>query len=511
MPLDHPDAGEFLAQRVQVERELGMRSFYDFYRMAWPWMDPEPYHEGRHIRVITYHLQRAARREVQSLLICIPPRHSKSLLSSVAFPAWVWTWWPSAKFISCSYDQTLATRDSLASRRLVESPWYQARWPEVQFRSDQNQKTYYETTAGGLRYTGSPGSGVTGHGSDFNTFDDPHDITRGESEAQRTRARTFWFETMSGRFNAPERGVSIVIQQRVHANDVAGECIRRGYYHVVLPARFEAKHPQRHQYDWRTREGEPLWPERFTEKTLDTLWMRLGGPSSYAVAGQQQQRPQPREGGLFKRHWFKVIDAIPAGTIWVRAWDFAGTEAQPGEDPDWTVGAKVGFHPPSKTYIIGNIVRDRLDPGGVERLVQNTAQLDGRDVAIFLPQDPGSAGKHVVKYQVSNLAGYTVKSAPMTGSKTVRAMPLATQAAVGNVAIYRGDWLEDLLEEMTAFPSGRHDDQVDAVACGFNLFLDSTTGLLDWFAQQAQNVQEAQRSLRAAMGLPTDDNSRSLR
>jgi hypothetical protein len=107
------------------------------------------------------------------LLICIPPRYSKSLLASVAFPAWVWTWWPSAKFISCSYDQKLATRDSLGTRRLIEHPWYRERWPEVRLERDQHQKMWYQTTAGGVRYVGSPSTGVTGHGADFAEFDDP--------------------------------------------------------------------------------------------------------------------------------------------------------------------------------------------------------------------------------------------------------------------------------------------------------------------------------------------------
>ncbi len=501
MLFDDAETAEFVSQQGSVERELGRRSFIDFYRMAWPIMDPEPFIDGRHIRVICYHLQRAARRDIQQLVITIPPRYSKSLMCSVAFPAWVWTWWPSAKFISASYGQQLATRDALASRRLIESPWYQERWPEVRFMSDQNMKTHYQTTAGGVRFVGSPGAGVTGHGSDFNIFDDPHDITASESDLNRDEARRFWFETMSGRFNNPMRGVSLVIQQRVNTKDVAGECIRRGYYHVVLPARFERDHPQRHEFDWRTREGEPLWPEKFDETVLTRLWSTLGGADGFAVAGQQQQRPQPREGGLFKRHWFKLMEGLPSGVIWVRAWDLASTEQTGSEDPDWTVGVKIGFHPPTKRYIVGNVVRDRLDPGGVDQMILNTATLDGRNVVIFLPQDPGAAGKSDVHAKVKNLPGYVVKTSPMTGSKATRATPLASQASVGNVWLYRADWNEDFLAEVCSFPTGSHDDQLDAVACGFNLFIDSTGGLLEFFAAQAGDIAEASAALRQSMGI----------
>lgn len=510
MPLDL-DTTEFLSRQVAVERELGQRSFADFYRLAWPIMDPEPFIDGRHIRVICYYMQLAARRDIQQLVICIPPRHSKSLIASVAFPAWVWTWWPSAKFITSSYGQQLATRDALAARRLIESPWYQERWPEVSFHKDQNQKTHFQTTAGGVRFVGSPGTGVTGHGADFALFDDPHDITKSESDPDRDRARIFWFETMSGRFNNPARGVSIVIQQRVHDRDVAGECIRRGYHSVILPARFEANHPQRNAHDWRTVEGEPLWPQKFSEPVLKMLWSNLGGADGYAVAGQQQQRPQPREGGLFKRHWFKVVEAIPTGIIWVRAWDLASTEKMGSADPDWTAGVKFGYHAASKRYFIGNVIRDRLGPTGVRTMIKNTAALDGREVAIFLPQDPGQAGKVQITDYIQELAGYTVKFNTMTGSKTDRAAPLASQAGAGNVYLYRADWNEDFLAEIGAFPTGGHDDQVDAAACGFAMFVNAENGLFDFVKQQAERLREQDAEMRRMMGIEQYQDYQPLR
>lgn len=496
------DADEFLAKRIQVEAELGQRSFIDFYKMAWPYMDPEPFTDGNHIRIICHHLQLAARREIQQLVICIPPRYSKSLMCSVAFPAWIWTWWPSAKFITSSYAQPLATRDALATRRLVESPWYRERWPEVRFHADQRLKTHYQTTAGGVRFVGSPGTGVTGHGSDFNLFDDPHDITKAESEAEREMARIFWFETMNGRFNDPKRGVSIVIQQRTHMNDVAGECIRRGYTSVVLPARFELLHPQLNKYDWRTIEGEPLWPGKFNDDVLKQLWRNMG--SDYAIAGQQQQRPQPREGGLFKRHWFRIVEAIPEGIAWVRAWDLASSEKLGSSDPDWTAGCKLGYHAASNTYFLGNMVRDRLDPGGMLRMVQRTAEQDGKQVPIFLPQDPGQAGKVEIQFLTGQLGGYVVRSSPVTGSKVDRASPVATQSEVGNVALYRAGWNEDFLTELTEFPTGMHDDQVDAFSAAFAMFVDTTVGLYDWTKAHAERMRRESAELRAAMGLPPE-------
>lgn len=495
MPFD-ATAEEFLEQRVEVERKLGRDSLIDFYKMAWPFMDPEPFVDGKHIRVITYFLQLAAKRDIRQLVIAIPPRYSKSLMCSVAFPAWVWTWWPSAKFITCSYDQKLASRDSLATRRLVESRWYQERWPEVRFERDQHQKMWYQTTAGGVRYVGSPTSGVTGHGSDFNIFDDPHNIVQGESDADREKASIFWFESMSSRFNDPSRGISLVIQQRVHTKDVAGECIRRGYRTVILPARFELDHPQRNPYDWRREPGEPLWPDKFDDETLNGLWISL---RDYAVAGQQQQRPTSREGGLFKREWFEIVPVLPGGIVWVRGWDFAGTKKTMKNDPDYTVGCKIGLHVATGVIYIAHISRGQEDPAGVQAMVKNMASQDGYDVKIFIPQDPAQAGKAQVNdYVTKVLPGYPVHSDLMKENKLDRADPFAAQAKVGNVKLYKADWNEDFLEELTSFPNGAHDDQVDAAASGYTLLFQGNTGLLDFARQEAARRQQAEEEARQA-------------
>jgi predicted phage terminase large subunit-like protein len=483
MPFDANATEAFLSKRVEAERELGRRSFYDFYQMSWPIIDAAQFVPGKHIRVISYHLQLAARREIRKLLICIPPRYSKSLLCSVAFPAWVWTWWPSAKFITCSFDQRLAGRDSLATRRLVEHPWYRARWPEVRLQRDQNQKMFYQTTAGGQRFVGSPQTGVTGHGADFAEFDDPHDVVNAESEADRIRAISFWFESMSSRFNDPEQGVSIVVGQRVNQSDVQGECIRRGYHHVILPARYEPDHPERHGYDWRKTPGEPLWPEKFTDGVLEGLWETL---RDYAVAGQQQQRPTAREGGLFKREWFEIVDTMPDEITWARGWDWAGTEKSIKADPDWSVGVKLGKHNATNVIYIASVVRFRADPGGVQQRVKAVAQQDGPATKVAIPQDPAQAGKFQAQQYVTQvLPGYPVTAIPQSATKMDRADPFAAQCKMGNVKIYRANWNDMFLDELTSFPAGSHDDQVDAVALGYMLLMDNTTGILDFMRQSA--------------------------
>lgn len=185
---------------------------------------------------------------------------------------------------------------------------------------------------------------------------------------------------------------------------------------------------------------------------------------------------RPAAGAYFKRRWFKYVNAIPAGTNWVRSWDFAATT-----DGDWTVGTLIG-ECPDKTFIIGDVRRLRGVPGDVEREVRVTAELDGRSVPVRIPQDPGQAGKAQVVAYAKLLSGFDIAGIVQTGDKVVRAAPLSAQVSVGNVAIYIGKpgeprhaWVEPLLEELEAFPEGDHDDQVDATAQGFNAMANGSS------------------------------------
>lgn len=167
------------AARCRLEAELGARSFKRFVRMAWPYFDPAHLMWNWHADLICDEMERAVRREVRDLVISIPPRCMKSSIVGVALNAWVWTWAPQLKFITAAYEMRLATRDAERTRDLVKTPWYQARWgPLAPWRPpsnpggtaislNQDNKTFYETTAKGYRFVTTPGANVTGWGSDI--------------------------------------------------------------------------------------------------------------------------------------------------------------------------------------------------------------------------------------------------------------------------------------------------------------------------------------------------------
>jgi predicted phage terminase large subunit-like protein len=175
-----------------------------------------------------------------------------------------------------------------------------------------------------------------------------------------------------------------------------------------------------------------------------------------------------QEGGLFKREWFQIVEpaAVPAGLQWVRYWDLAATEPEPGKDPDWTAGAKIAAHH-GQTWI-ADIRATRARPQGVEALIRQTALLDGHEVPIWIEQEPGSSGVNTIDhYQRTVLPGFTVRGNRATGSKVSRAAPVSSAAEAGNVFLVRGPWVGDFLDEAEAFPGGPHDDRVDAVSGAF--------------------------------------------
>jgi predicted phage terminase large subunit-like protein len=279
----------------------------------------------------------------------------------------------------------------------------------------------------------------------------------------------------------------IVIMQRVHERDLSGHILTNemGWTHLCLPAVHEPKHPHPMRTSvirkstgtvWNDprKEGEALWPERFSLEALQRI-AKDGGLSSHMAAGQLQQRPTAREGGLFRREWFtNPVKFAPESLQLVRAWDFASS-VQLTNDPDWTVGLLMGRNDATDLIYIIDVIRARLSPGQREQRVKSTAILDGDDVRIRIPQDPGGAGKFEAHHFAGLLQGYSVSIEPEQGTKERRADPFASQCEQGMVKLVEGQWNRAFTEELCAFPNGAHDDQVDAASAAFRALMRRIT------------------------------------
>lgn len=180
-------------------------------------------------------------------------------------------------------------------------------------------------------------------------------------------------------------------------------------------------------------------------------------------------------GGKFRREWFKMVDALPAGMQKVRFWDLAATEPEPGKDPDYTVGLLMGLY--NDIFYIIDVRRVRLSPRGVEDLIVQTAEIDGLEVDIWMEQEPGASGINTIDYYTRLLKRFSFHAKLSTGSKELRANPLSSQAEAGNVKLLKGErWIDDYLDEMELVFHGQHDDQADASSGAYTALVTGDVG-----------------------------------
>lgn len=470
-----------LAYQLALKLEA-QQDFYFFVRRMFKARRGFKWAHNWHHETICRALERVFRGECKRLIINIPPRYSKTEIAVVNFIAWSLGRCPDAEFIHTSYSSTLSVANSFMAKLLVESDEYREIFPDVAIRHDSKSKGDWRTTDGGVVYAQGAGGTITGFGAGKMRkgfggaiiIDDPHKADEARSDTMRSSVIEWFGNTLESRKNSPETPI-ILIMQRLHESDLAGFLLAGGngehWDHVCL----EAIQPN----------GSALWPAKHTIEQLRV--MERSNP--YVFAGQYQQRPAPLAGGEFKPDRLEVVEAIPAGTRLVRAWDLAGTKG----GGDWTAGGCLGVTPDGR-YIIADMVRVQESPEGVEATLKATATRDGRMVAIAVPQDPGQAGKAQIRTLTRLLSGYPVNSKPVTGDKVQRARPFAAQVNVGNVMMVRGVWNAALQDEMRNFPNGSHDDQIDALSLAFDELTDSNFSMLDFYAERAREEQ----SLRQA-------------
>lgn len=443
------------------------RTLAGFMREAWHILEPHtPLIWSWHLDAIAEHLEAVASGRINRLLINVPPGSSKSLIVSVLFQAWLWgpKGLGSMRFLTTAFNDGPVKRDTRKCRDLILSEWYQSLWPDV--RLTRTGEMSFANDATGTREGVAFGS-LTSQRADVLIIDDPHSTETAESATDRANTTRRFREGAINRLNDQERSAIIVIMQRLHEDDISGTILklRMGYVHLCLPMEFE---PERRCstsigfIDPRQSDGELLDPIRFNRETVEAL---KRDTTSYAYAGQYQQRPTAREGGLFKRQWFegKFIREAPPGTRWVRHWDLAATKKITAAR---TAGVKLGRTPDGK-YVVGHSITTQDDGNEVRKLIKATAESDGVEVMISLPQDPGQAGKVQKSDFVTILAGFNVRAEPETGDKITRAEPFSAQCEAGNVSIVLGPWNDLYLDELAGFPSATFKDQVDASSGAF--------------------------------------------
>ncbi len=421
---------------------------------------------AHHLRIIS-ELEALASGQTDRLMLLLPPGSAKSTYASLMFPPWWFARHPGSSIIATSHTGSLARHFGHGVRGLVEH-----HAPRLGYCLDPSSHAAHRFgTSNGCEYfaTGVRGP-VTGRRADLILIDDP---VKSQAEADSPAARDHlwsWFRSDLVTRLKPG-GRMLLIMTRWHPDDLGGRILDSAdpWRVLRLPAMAEAGDPIGRAL------GEPLWPEWESAEAIGRKRAIIG---ERAFSALFQQDPRPRTGRLFLPARIPVLDeAAPGGAGFVktvRAWDLAATAESSGRDPDYTVGLKLARDAAGQ-FVVLDVIRLRGGPHEVESAIVTAAAADGPGVTIGLPQDPGQAGRAQIRYLTANLAGHRVVATPETGAKETRAMPAASQANAGNLALRRAPWNRMLLEELQDFPNGAKDDQVDALSRAFSLLADAAT------------------------------------
>lgn len=413
-----------------------------------------------HIEAITHELMRCYSRENRRLIITQPPRSLKSICSSVAFVAWALGHDPSLRFLCVSYSEGLASDLARQFRMVVESDWYRRLFPHMRLK--KGTSTECITTRGGGRVALSVGGSLTGRGADFILIDDPLKTDEGASESARNKVIAWYDGTLSTRLNDKERGVIILVMQRLHQEDLAGHLIGRGDWHQLsLPAiaTEDQDVPIGPGEVHHRKQDDLLHPERESLETLERIKTEIG---SLEFSAQYQQSPVPPEGNLIRRDWLKTYDTAPErgdGVRIVQSWDVATTLS---ERNDWSVCTTWAIR--QKAFYLLDVWRGRVEYPDLRRKIINHARDHGAQTVLIEKVGPGL--QLVQDLRQDSTPGFPdpIGIVP-EGDKQMRMETQTPRIEAGHMLLPKeAPWLAVFLDELLAFPRGRHDDQVDSVS-----------------------------------------------
>jgi predicted phage terminase large subunit-like protein len=421
-----------------------------------------------HHRFLLSHLDLIVKGDVKRLIVLMPPGSAKSTYVSVVFPVWWFLQYPRSSVIAVSHTAELAEHFSRRVQALIKE--HRSRIG-FDLRADDRSASHWETTAGGQYYAVGIRGAITGRRADLVIIDDPIK-SMGEAESQKHRQYIWdWYATELTTRLKPDARV-VIVMTRWHEQDLGGQLIANNPddWHVLrLPAIAENNDPIGRPV------GSPLWPGW---ESLEALKQKQATLGKRAWSALFQQTPRPPTERLFDVGMLQQVEQRTeiesSARKTVRAWDLAATTPSGHDNPDWTVGLKLTLEQ-SGRYVIEDVVRLRGNYRLVQETILATARLDGHATVISLPIDPGQAGKSQIAQLSSLLAGFRIYTSQERGSKVSRASLAATQINAANFGIRQGSWNQAFNDELSSFPQGTKDDQVDALSRAFITLADFPT------------------------------------
>ncbi|CAB4156310.1 Archaeophage PsiM2, terminase large subunit [uncultured Caudovirales phage] len=536
MPLDLKtidlNSIDMKAALFEIDKADAEESLSDFIQQAWHVVEPsQPYVHGWHIDFICDHLEAITNGvEVDDspynrLLINVPPGTMKSLIVNVFWPSWEWgpRNMPHMRYVCAAHKvENLSARDSRRMRQLITSDWYKERWGDrVSLSRDQNEKLNFVNNATGFRIATAITS-LTGIRGDRVIIDDPHSVDSASSDTQRETEVTTFLEAVPSRLNNPKTSAIVVVMQRLHEEDVSGIILDKqlGYDHIMLPMRFDplrAAPTKLGAEDPREVDGELLFPERFPLDVVDRDERAMG---PYATAGQFQQTPEPRGGGIIKRDWWQLWDdqAFPPFDYIIASVDTAYTEKTENDYSAMTVWGV--FTADTKVRATKTILRDGTTYDAVMSSVRSYSEQHPRVMMMHAWQErlplhqlvnkiastcrtmkvdkmllEGKASGLSVAQEIRRLYGHENFAVqivdPKSQDKISRLYSVQHLFAEGMVYAPDRTWADMTISQCTQFPKAKHDDLVDTVSQALRHL--RTSGLL---TRSEENIAAVEDSMR---------------
>lgn len=458
----------------EARRELARRSMAEFtlytdanYKMNW------------HHRLICDYLDRWARKEIRRLMIFTAPRHGKSELVSRKLPAYIFGINPDTSIIATSYAADLASRMNRDVQRIMDSPRYAELFPGSRLygkniRSVANgsylrNSDIFEIVGhrGSYRSAGV-GGGITGMGGEYIIIDDP---TKNREEANSGTMRDkLWDWYTSTLYTRLERdGCILVTLTRWHEDDLAGRLLDRmkhgGEQWTIINLPAECEEPVA-PYDIR-KPGQALWPWKYDEKALADIKATIG---TYDWSALYQQRPQPAQGVIFKREWFNEENTYttpPHMNMIIQSWDLPFVKSEDSAKCACIVMGRAG----AKIYIL-DVFNEKLDfAENVAAFRRISAKHPKARAKVVENKANGPAIVSLLQKEIPGIIPYEPK-----GGKEERAIAATPYFEAGNVMLPRNaPWVQEFVEQLVGFPSGKFKDMVDATVQGIDYLMEKPT------------------------------------
>ena len=437
-------------------RELAASNFLAFVKRVWP-----SFIEGRHHKRMASAFEKVAEGKIKRLIINMPPRHTKSEFASYLLPAWFLGRYPNKKVIQTAHTAELAVGFGRKVRNLVDSDTYTDIFPNVSLQADSKAAGRWNTNKAGEYFAIGVGGAVTGKGADLLIIDDPHSEQEAALAATNPEIydKVYEWYTSGPRQRLQPGGSIIVVMTRWGLRDLTGQVVKAS--------------AQRGGDDWEVIEfpailpsGSPLWPEFWSLDELSALREEL--PNSKWQA-QYQQQPTSEEGAIVKREWWKKWEKTnpPKCDFIIQSWDTA-FETTTRSDFSACTTWGVWTNEDGDTHIILlDSYKARLEFHELKKKVLELHQEYEPDALIVEKKASG-----ISLYQELRRMGVPVSEfTPSKGNdKITRLNAVSDIIASGRVWVPETNWAEELIDEVASFPSGEHDDLVDATTLALARF-----------------------------------------